>query len=26
VTVAVFCDDCRPTKGMVIVDNLVFEK
>ena len=26
VTLSVFCDDCRPTSGMVIVDNLVFEK
>jgi hypothetical protein len=26
ITLSVFCDDCRPTSGMVIVDNLVFEK
>lgn len=26
VTVAVYCDDCRPTSGMVIIDNVVFEK
>lgn len=26
VSIAAFCDDCRPTKGMVVVDNVVFEK
>ena len=26
ISLSVFCDDCRPTSGMVIVDNLVFEK
>ena len=26
ITLSVFCDDCRPTSGMVIVDNLVFER
>jgi hypothetical protein len=26
VTIAVYCDDCRPTSGMVIVDNVVFER
>jgi hypothetical protein len=25
-TFSVFCDDCRPTKGMVILDSIVFEK
>jgi hypothetical protein len=22
----VFCDECRPMQGMVVVDNMVFEK
>lgn len=26
VNIIAYCDDCRPTKGMVIVDNVVFEK
>jgi hypothetical protein len=26
VSVSAFCDDCRPTKGMLVVDNVVFEK
>ena len=26
ITLSVFCDDCRPTSGTVVVDNLVFEK
>ena len=26
ITLSVFCDDCRPTRGIVIVDNLVFEQ
>ena len=26
VTLSVFCDECRPTSGMVIIDNLVFER
>ena len=26
ITLSVFCDHCRPTSGMVIVDNLVFER
>lgn len=26
VSIAAFCDDCRPTKGMVVVDNVIFEK
>lgn len=26
VTVSAYCDQCRPTKGMLIVDNVVFEK
>lgn len=26
VTISAFCDDCRPIKGMVVVDNVVFEK
>lgn len=26
INVIAYCDDCRPTKGMVIVDNVVFEK
>jgi hypothetical protein len=26
ITFSVFCDDCRPYKGMVILDNIVFEK
>ncbi len=26
VNVIAYCDDCRPTKGMVIVDNVTFEK
>jgi hypothetical protein len=26
VSISAYCDDCRPTKGMVVVDNVVFEK
>ena len=26
VTISAYCDDCRPSKGMLIVDNVVFEK
>ena len=26
VTVVAYCDECRPTKGMLVVDNVVFEK
>lgn len=26
VSVSAFCDDCRPTKGMMVVDNVIFEK
>ena len=26
VNISAYCDECRPTKGMVIVDNVVFEK
>jgi hypothetical protein len=26
VNIIAYCDDCRPTKGMVIVDNVTFEK
>jgi hypothetical protein len=26
ITLSVFCDDCRPTSGTVVVDNVVFEK
>lgn len=26
VNVIAYCDDCRPTRGMVIVDNVLFEK
>ncbi len=26
ITISAYCDDCRPSKGMVIVDNVVFEK
>jgi hypothetical protein len=26
VTISVFCDDCRPQSGTVVVDNIVFEK
>jgi len=26
ITVSVFCDDCRPQSGMVVVDNIVFQK
>ena len=26
VNIIAYCDDCRPTKGMVIVDNVMFEK
>lgn len=26
VTVSAYCDECRPSKGMLIVDNIVFEK
>ena len=26
IAVSVYCDDCRPTSGLVIVDNLAFEK
>lgn len=25
-SIAAFCDDCRPTKGMMVVDNVIFEK
>lgn len=25
-TFSVFCDDCRPTTGTVVIDNIVFEK
>ena len=26
VNISAYCDECRPTKGMMIVDNVVFEK
>jgi hypothetical protein len=26
VSISAYCDDCRPTKGMMVVDNVVFEK
>jgi hypothetical protein len=26
VSFSAYCDDCRPTKGMLVVDNVVFEK
>jgi hypothetical protein len=26
VSVSAYCDDCRPIKGMLVVDNIVFEK
>lgn len=26
VTISAYCDDCRPTKGMMVVDNVIFEK
>jgi hypothetical protein len=26
VSFSAYCDDCRPTKGMMVVDNVVFEK
>ena len=25
-SISAYCDDCRPTKGMMVVDNVVFEK
>lgn len=26
VSISAYCDDCRPTKGMMVVDNVIFEK
>jgi hypothetical protein len=26
VSISAFCDDCRPTKGMMVVDNVIFER
>jgi len=26
ISISAFCDECRPIKGMVVVDNVVFEK
>jgi hypothetical protein len=26
VTISAYCEECRPTKGMLVVDNIVFEK
>jgi hypothetical protein len=26
ITISVFCDDCRPASGVVVIDNLVFAK
>ena len=26
VTISAYCDECRPSKGMLVVDNVVFEK
>jgi hypothetical protein len=26
VNISAYCDECRPTKGMVVIDNVVFEK
>lgn len=26
VSISAYCDDCRPTKGMLVVDNVIFEK
>jgi hypothetical protein len=25
-SISAFCDDCRPSKGMMVVDNVIFEK
>jgi hypothetical protein len=26
VSISAYCDDCRPTKGMLVIDNVIFEK
>jgi hypothetical protein len=26
ISIAAYCDECRPTKGMVVIDNVVFER
>jgi hypothetical protein len=26
ISISAYCDDCRPTKGMMVVDNVIFEK
>ena len=26
VSISAYCDECRPSKGMLVVDNVVFEK